>query len=45
MNTQTKIWLRKETIWRDSDVVKTAISGLVVGFIIGFVLCLTNNII
>lgn len=45
MNTQTKIWLRKEPIWSDSDVVKTALIGLIVGFTIGFVLCIANNII
>lgn len=30
------VWIAKQAIWRDSDLVKAALVGIVIGLVIGF---------
>lgn len=34
-NETTKAWLDKQAIWHDSDMIKSCLAGLVLGFILG----------
>ena len=35
LNDHTKKWLDNQPIWHDSDMLKSFIGGVIVGFIIG----------
>jgi len=36
LNRTTEIWLDKQPIWHDRDMVKAALVGIVIGLVIGF---------
>lgn len=44
MDQHTQVWLNNQPLWKDADMIKAGVTGLVVGFVLGSLACLARFI-